>query len=302
MALPTDEQRELYVQYAEALEEDAEDSDQRCDDLVEAGGYWHMAGDHEREERALAAAAEVDDGGNVLSGHASYATFLLTHGRHEEGEQLLAQLLRDGSDCEWAYAEAAAGYEAIGAQQEALRWLNVGVTRFVPDLDAELEQGDPGSGVLRQRAVLRRELGLPADQYDELHARLEERAHQFFEQIEEISHRQAPTAVLYWPEAEFAEVQRRYPDWHPDRTHLQHRREVQRTLAEQPNSLLATGSLDALVAFAESLDLPPEELSTRAEFIAEAARPTPWPPGRNDPCWCGSERKYKKCCGAPGFA
>ncbi|MCW3006804.1 MAG: hypothetical protein JWP17_1430 [Solirubrobacterales bacterium] len=22
-----------------------------------------------------------------------------------------------------------------------------------------------------------------------------------------------------------------------------------------------------------------------------------WPPGRNEPCWCGSERKYKKCCG-----
>jgi tetratricopeptide (TPR) repeat protein len=23
-----------------------------------------------------------------------------------------------------------------------------------------------------------------------------------------------------------------------------------------------------------------------------------WPPGRNEPCWCGSERKYKRCCGA----
>ena len=21
-----------------------------------------------------------------------------------------------------------------------------------------------------------------------------------------------------------------------------------------------------------------------------------WPPGRNEPCWCGSGRKYKKCC------
>jgi uncharacterized protein YecA (UPF0149 family) len=25
-----------------------------------------------------------------------------------------------------------------------------------------------------------------------------------------------------------------------------------------------------------------------------------WPPGRNQPCWCGSGRKYKKCCTAPG--
>jgi hypothetical protein len=23
-----------------------------------------------------------------------------------------------------------------------------------------------------------------------------------------------------------------------------------------------------------------------------------WPPGRNQPCWCGSAVKYKKCCGA----
>ncbi|MGA4539020.1 SEC-C metal-binding domain-containing protein [Uniformispora flossi] len=23
-----------------------------------------------------------------------------------------------------------------------------------------------------------------------------------------------------------------------------------------------------------------------------------WPP-RNGPCWCGSDRKYKKCCGSP---
>jgi tetratricopeptide (TPR) repeat protein len=24
-----------------------------------------------------------------------------------------------------------------------------------------------------------------------------------------------------------------------------------------------------------------------------------WPPGRNQPCWCESGRKYKKCCGGP---
>lgn len=24
-----------------------------------------------------------------------------------------------------------------------------------------------------------------------------------------------------------------------------------------------------------------------------------WRPDRNQPCWCGSGRKYKKCCAAP---
>ncbi len=27
-----------------------------------------------------------------------------------------------------------------------------------------------------------------------------------------------------------------------------------------------------------------------------------WPPARNEPCWCGSGTKYKKCCGAPSAA
>ncbi|MHA6802773.1 SEC-C metal-binding domain-containing protein [Salinifilum ghardaiensis] len=34
----------------------------------------------------------------------------------------------------------------------------------------------------------------------------------------------------------------------------------------------------------------------------EAGRGLAWPPERNAACWCGSQRKYKKCCGAPGFA
>jgi uncharacterized protein YecA (UPF0149 family) len=42
----------------------------------------------------------------------------------------------------------------------------------------------------------------------------------------------------------------------------------------------------------------------RAGFAAHLARSRPgqltaWPPGRNQPCWCGSGRKYKKCCAAP---
>jgi uncharacterized protein YecA (UPF0149 family) len=27
-----------------------------------------------------------------------------------------------------------------------------------------------------------------------------------------------------------------------------------------------------------------------------------WPPGRNDTCWCGSTRKYKKSCGTADAA
>ena len=37
-----------------------------------------------------------------------------------------------------------------------------------------------------------------------------------------------------------------------------------------------------------------------ADLGRDRSRVIAWPPGRNDPCWCGSRRKYKKCCGALG--
>jgi hypothetical protein len=33
--------------------------------------------------------------------------------------------------------------------------------------------------------------------------------------------------------------------------------------------------------------------------IAGTVRKGQQPPGRNDPCHCGSGKKFKKCCGAP---
>ncbi|MEO3782456.1 SEC-C metal-binding domain-containing protein [Actinocorallia sp. B10E7] len=40
------------------------------------------------------------------------------------------------------------------------------------------------------------------------------------------------------------------------------------------------------------VDLSARILTPEGELI-------PWPPERNDPCWCGSGAKYKKCCGRP---
>lgn len=45
------------------------------------------------------------------------------------------------------------------------------------------------------------------------------------------------------------------------------------------------------------------ERRMRADMSARILTPEgeliPWPPERNDPCWCGSGAKYKKCCGRP---
>ncbi|MGP4021095.1 SEC-C domain-containing protein [Saccharopolyspora sp. 5N708] len=303
----TDAQRRLHIEYAEALEADAETSGEKCNDLVEAADYWHFAGEHQREERALLAAVEVDDDNNVLNGPAAHAKFLLTHGRRSEAEQRFARLLREGSNCEWAYVTASLAYQLIDEPQEALRWLNIGVNRFVPRLDAELEMGDVGFELLRQRNLLRRELDLPKDGLDDVFDRLTEHGRRIGEQIKDIkSHSEHTTiAVLYWPAEEFAKLRREHPSWYPDTTHRQHRQQVQRALQQHPGPVVATGSVAALVGFAVARGLPVDEQSTRSKFATEAARlgrAADWPPGRNDACWCGSTRKYKKCCGTPGFA
>jgi hypothetical protein len=57
--------------------------------------------------------------------------------------------------------------------------------------------------------------------------------------------------------------------------------------------------LDRYLSWCEGRGDDPAE--ARPGYAAEMLRlglADPWPPGRNDPCWCGSERKYKKCCGA----
>ena len=80
---------------------------------------------------------------------------------------------------------------------------------------------------------------------------------------------------------------------------------IERVLREDP---AAAGTmcvpLDAggLAAYAETRGLEPGTRTARLEYaelrVAEG-HGVEWPPGRNEPCWCGSGSKYKKCCGRP---
>jgi hypothetical protein len=49
---------------------------------------------------------------------------------------------------------------------------------------------------------------------------------------------------------------------------------------------------------ASGLDEDAAEARARAAYeIAQEGGALAWPPGRNEPCWCGSGGKYKRCCG-----
>jgi hypothetical protein len=73
-------------------------------------------------------------------------------------------------------------------------------------------------------------------------------------------------SVLQWPDGEFAELLQRWPE------------------------------------HAEYYGTDPTQTQVHAYYAADLTargRFTLRPPPGNGPCWCGSDRKYKKCCGSP---
>lgn len=115
------------------------------------------------------------------------------------------------------------------------------------------------------------------------------------------------TCVLYWPADEFAAAGQRWPamvEGYAD--HDEHRRAVESRLrslsaAGEPRLAVAPAGVADFDRYMQAESRPhPDRLSDRYAADLEArGRARTWPPSRNDVCWCGSGRKYKKCCGRP---
>jgi tetratricopeptide (TPR) repeat protein len=115
-------------------------------------------------------------------------------------------------------------------------------------------------------------------------------------------------AIGWFPADQWAEAFRRWPDLLDDlpADHLaySHATEarIKRIARHTPGSRLhvAAMAVDGLQAHADASGYDPgsgEARSSYAATLVQSGDAIVWPPGRNEPCWCGSERKYKKCCG-----
>ena len=98
--------------------------------------------------------------------------------------------------------------------------------------------------------------------------------------------------LIFWPQAAFDELIATVPDYAESlgATWDEHRAEVERDLqagdVEGEPVLVEVATPELLAAITAGDD-------------TDAVAPGPmlaWPPGRNEPCWCGSRAKYKKCC------
>ena len=114
-------------------------------------------------------------------------------------------------------------------------------------------------------------------------------------------------AVGWLPPGVFEEAVSRWPHLAArvgTRDYATYARMVQGTLIDVAREhtrhpVLVPLDLDELPPLANAAGLDVADWRTRAALaarLAEADQGLSWPPGRNEPCWCGSGRKYKKCC------
>lgn len=114
----------------------------------------------------------------------------------------------------------------------------------------------------------------------------------------------ATVLFAFWPEAEYDQLVTRWPHLaeNAGSTWDEHRRGVERScaLAERAGHHVQQ-TAGNVIDFDAFLKAGKVRKPTADELMAYPdLRSGPilfdWPPGRTEPCWCGSGAKYKKCC------
>ncbi|MHA6802772.1 tetratricopeptide repeat protein [Salinifilum ghardaiensis] len=211
--------------------------------LGEAAHAWQRAGDLDRAEQCYERLLAEQDDPHMPDPRVPYAEFLIEAELDpDRGWGMLRQLWHERTTDPQDYQRAAEIHEELGFLQEALTWSNAGVARCCP------QPFDPGFADLREDVELftlldgrrrqRRALEQPADELDEL---VEASRGDVAESLAPRPQQDTPPLVPYWPEGEFDEALRRWPetlrpvtphgqDEDAPRTHTEHRRAVEREL------------------------------------------------------------------------
>ena len=301
---------------ARSLEEDAERfPDERGELLLEAGGQWLRAGDHARAidlfEQVVTIGGEDGEYARV-----SLAESLFELGRDEDALAQLGALEVLPPSSPGPCQMAGELLEEHARTELALVWFDLAVSLLTEQERAAMRspgaEGTYAKMIVAGRRRVRRTLGLPDDDLDDAVPPPWMPGRDGFMSTDElletagrIPARQVRS--LFWQVDEFDEAVRRWPAIFsangPDHGAYHARLESRwRRLADRgvTRITLVPASADGLARFAQRTSGEPGDARTRQAYMNEiAATGIEWPPARNAACWCGSGRKYKKCCGHP---
>jgi hypothetical protein len=115
-------------------------------------------------------------------------------------------------------------------------------------------------------------------------------------------------AVTLWPELATSELVAGPDGPLPHRLYCRamQQRLVKLSQVGMPGLAIAPVRVAPFTAWCTEQGAQPDS-AARAHYAAHLAAHADsdvvsWPPSRNQPCWCGSGRKYKKCCAATSLA
>jgi tetratricopeptide (TPR) repeat protein len=283
--------------------------------LEDIGLSLSHAGRHDEAIAAFERALEL--GWDVVpDGRCEIARVMLLAGRDAESDVLWADLRAADTDGVWTLNAGGLAYAQVGRDEEAVEWLAEGLRRGITREDPEHVVDQMSDG---RRSSLRR-LGRGLDdlelEVETFRARAAVRKQEHLSELRSAAKRagipvRGSSATIAWlTEAGYNAARARWPGWieslNQDEPFDERRTRMERHLRQRRVDgdgpfLLVTIDLDHYAAWCAQHGYEPADRRSRgsfAESVRDAGGGRSWPPGRNEPCWCGSERKYKRCCGA----
>ena len=237
-----------------------------------------------------------------------------------EAERITDELLRPGVLKEGPAQLLGEDLQELDRWEEALHCYNVSARQLLTEPPKELEDVDDLSLMpLVSRLLARMNVGLARDEHDEVALGVAQRqveglseflGGQGGDPLEGVDPEQG-VETLYSREA-FDDARTRglltaeSAEHGADAYYRAAERGLREWARKHPETrwnVLLHG-VQEIVEFAERSGLDPAAGDTASNWVdqeltADDPRLHPWPPGRNEACWCASGRKYKKCCGSP---
>jgi hypothetical protein len=306
-----DHQRVRLITAALALPDAQPDRAGYLDELADAYEKLGRFDDAIHAMRQAVAAGwdgELDD---HPSAQALIADLLLRLGRDRDADDAWAQAERDDPHNPWVHSAASDAYTRVGLHNKALPWQTKGLELALAAGDEEAEIAWYLTG---ERGQTMDVLGLPPDELQLRAEELIEREEQQDREAEReflprpLSPQQTHIGAAWFPADQYPRALQTWPSFAGDYAHGPYETYCARLelmlrdlKAQGVKSLSLTPiQVDEYLAWCTEHDRDPEQSDTRASYsttLLDRDIAKPWPPQRNAPCWCGSDAKYKKCCG-----
>jgi len=261
-------------------------------------------------ERALELGWDV-----VPDGRCEIARVLLLAGRDAQADALWAKLRDADPEGVWTLNAGGLAYNEADRDIEAVEWLAEGLRVALANEDPEHVVGQMSDA----RRVSLRRLGREHDELEhEVNAfrareaaREEERMAALRGSLRRsgIPVRGEPVDVTWVSDEDERVARERWPAWSAgmavDEPFAERAARMELSLRQRRADgdgpfVVVTIDIERYAAWCEAKGHDPADRRSRGSFVTterEAGAGRSWPPGRNEPCWCGSERKYKRCCG-----